>query len=419
MQSVSLFIKGDYWDSQIYSGDLMLFGADGSLSRVDWNAVIEELATSHESIRTALRVAFTDSDLFYNSRIRIVLADPDIYGIIRGKLEELAALTVEMREILWSKYSRTSDTPFRFLSTDTEVYYNQIIAAGDEGLFSLPRSAAGTKDMVARMHKHHDGRVLQVKASNQNTAVAVAAGTDGLFEFVAKSRSEELLDDKRVLATVPCSGCDWAFKSVFGWNSETAFLASFNEEKDPGSQKKLRRFDKVLYQDQMFEGQDFELEDDVRVWGSHEKVFCISGRELKVLTYKPPSFDGKVKKDVNTQGHKFSRLGFQSVDFDVDEVISMGTAPFGTVIELENRLVVLRSDGRVDEFPGEAVHWRVFPRSENYNNQLHIVYDDFIQIVSFVHDYFVDQSQKLVGFSRGVGAARDKSSKSFDSTLFK
>jgi hypothetical protein len=419
MQSVSLFIKGDYWDSQIYSGDLMLFGADGSLSRVDWNSAIEELAASHESIRTALRVAFTDSDLFYNSRIRIVLADPDIDIIIRGKLEELAAVTVEMREMFWTKYSRTSDTPFRFLSTDTEVYYNQIIAAGDEGLFSLPRSAAGTKDMLARMHKYHDGRVLQVKASNQNTAVAVAAGTDGLFEFIAKSRSEELLDDKRILAAVPCSGCDWAFKSIFGWNSESAFLASFNEEKDPRSQKKIRCFDKLLHQDQMFEGQDFDLEDEVRIWGSHEKVFRISGRELQVLTYQPPSFDGRVKKDVNTQIHTFSRLGFQSIDFDVDEVISVGTAPFGTVIELENRLVVLRSDGKVDEFPGEAVHWRVFPRSENYNNQLHIIYDDFIRIVSFVHDYFVDQSQKLVGFSRGVGISRGKSYKNADGVLFK
>jgi hypothetical protein len=169
----------------------------------------------------------------------------------------------------------------------------------------------------------------------------------------------------------------------------------------------------------MFEWQDFDLEDEVRIWGSHEKVFRISGRELQVLTYQPPSFDGRVKKDVNTQIHTFSRLGFQSIDFDVDEVISVGTAPFGTVIELENRLVVLRSDGKVDEFPGEAVHWRVFPRSENYNNQLHIIYDDFIRIVSFVHDYFVDQSQKLVGFSRGVGISRGKSYKNADGVLFK
>ncbi len=393
----------------------MLFGADGSLSLVDWNAAIEELAVSHESIRTALRVAFTDSDLFYNAKTRVLLTDPDIDRIIRGKLNELATISVEMRERCCSRYSRTSDTPFRFLSTDTEVYYNQIIAAGDEGVFSLPRSAAGTKDMRARMYKHHDGRVLQVKASNQNTAVAAAAGNDGLLEFFAKSRSEELLKDKRILATVPCSGCDWAFKSIFGWNFETAFLASFKEEADPNSQKKLRRFDKILNQDKIFEGQDFKLEGDARVWGSHEKVFCISGRGLNVLTYQPPRFDSRKKGDAEPQCHKFSAMGFQPIDFNADEVISTGTAPFGTVIELGDRLLVLRSDGKVDEFPGEVAHWRVFPRSENYSNQLHIIYDDFIQVVSFVHDYFVDQSQKLVGFARGAEAARRKISKNVDS----
>jgi hypothetical protein len=418
MQPVSLFIRGDYWDSQIYSGDLILFGADGALSRVNWDAVIDELATSHESIRTALRVAFADSDLFYNPKVRKVLADPNIDAIIRGQLAKLAAITVEMRQRSWDRYLTTSDTPFDFLSTDTDVYYNKIIAAGDEGLFSLPRSVAGTKDMIARTQKHHDGRVLQVKASNQNTAVAAAAGSDGLFEFVAKCRSEELLNDKRKLATVPCSGCDWAFKSVFGWNSETAFLASFKEVKDPKSQKKLRRFDKVLHQDQIFEEQDFELEDDARVWGSHEKVFCISGNKLKVLTYQPPSYDERRKKDVDSQNHKFSTMSSQSVDFDADEIITTGTAPFGTVIELEDRLLVLRSDGTVNEFPGEAVHWRVFPRSENYSNQLHIIYDDFIQIVSFVHDYFVDQNKKLFGFARGVVPAQRKSPKSENLNLF-
>ena len=408
MQPVSLFVHGDYWDSQIYSGDLILFGADGALSRVNWDAVIDELAASHESIRTALRVAFADSDLFYNQKVRKVLADPDVHAIIRRQLEELATLTVEMRQRSWSRYLQTCDTPFRFLSTDTDVYYNQIIAAGDEGLFSPPRTAAGTNDMLARTHKHYDGRVLQVKASNQNTAVAAAAGSDGLFEFAAKSRSVELLNDKRQLATVSCSGCDWAFKSVFGWNSETAFLASFKEEKDPRSQKKIRRFDKVLHQDQIFAGQDFELEDNARVWGSHEKVFCISGRELKVLTYQPPCYEERKNKDIGLQRHMFSRMGFAPIDFDAGEIISTGTAPFGTVIELENRLVVLRSDGRVDEFSGEVVHWRVFPRSANYSNQLHIIYDEFIQIVSFVHDYFVDQRKKLVGFARGGGVADRK-----------
>lgn len=418
MQPVSLTIRGDFWDSQIYSGDLILFRADGALSRLNWDASIDHLANSYESIGTALRVAFSDSDLFYNLKVRKVLKDPQIDLIIRAQLEELAALPIEALSRNLRGHLSISDTPFPFLSTDTEVYYNQILAGGDEGLFSIHRSGAGVKSMLHRVHKHHDGRILQVKASNQNTAVAAAAGGDGLFEFAANWKSEELLDNKKRLTPTPCSGCDWAFKSVFGWNSQSSFLASFREETDPQANKKVRRFDKVLHQEQIFEGQGFSLGDDARVWGSQEKVFCISGRELKVLTYQPPISDGRKKSSGGDQNHSFSKMGFKTLNFDASQVVSTGTAPFGTVIELFDRLVVLRSDGEVNEFVGESVHWRVFPRSENYSNQLHIIYEDHIQIVSFVHDYFVDQSQKLLGFARGSDLGKGMSSKKAERSLF-
>ena len=41
------------------------------------------------------------------------------------------------------------------------------------------------------------------------------------------------------------------------------------------------------------------------------------------------------------------------------------------------------------------------PALEHYSNQLHIIYDDRLEIISFVHDYFVDQTSKLSGFRRG------------------
>jgi hypothetical protein len=72
------------------------------------------------------------------------------------------------------------------------------------------------------------------------------------------------------------------------------------------------------------------------------------------------------------------------------------------VIEYPTRLVVLRSDGEIETFEGEPVHWRVFPRSEHYSNQLHIIYEDSVVIVSFVHDYFLDQKAKLLGFAMGA-----------------
>ena len=46
---------------------------------------------------------------------------------------------------------------------------------------------------------------------------------------------------------------------------------------------------------------------------------------------------------------------------------------------------------------GEPINWRVFPRSKFYENHLHIVYPDRLEILSFNDDYFVDQEKKKAG----------------------
>src|SRR5690606_24643483 len=124
--------------------------------------------------------------------------------------------------------------------------------------------------------KHHDGRVMQIKASNRNTAVAAAGGTDGLIEFDFQSDTTAVLGAARTLANIPCNACDWALQSIMAWGSEASYLASFRDIKDPRSNKKIRTFDRVVRQEQMLDGHDVVGSPKGRMWGSHEKVFCIS-----------------------------------------------------------------------------------------------------------------------------------------------
>jgi hypothetical protein len=122
-------------------------------------------------------------------------------------------------------------------------------------------------------------------------------------------------------------------------------------------------------------------------------MYKISGGAISVSNYNSSY---KSEKKSNS---KFEYLGGQNLPFDGD-VVSTGTAPFGTVLEMDDRMIVLRSDGEIEVFPGEPVHWRVFPRSEHYSNQLHIIYEDYVDIISFTHDYFVNQQEKIFGFSK-------------------
>ena len=404
MRSVKLTIKGAFWDSQIYSGELLLFDADGAVHRVEWREVIDNIAEKNTSIQTAVRVAFSDSDLFYNAKVRKILRDPLIESPIKQQLSSLSDLSLCGTRTDWKKNWKTEDTPFNFLPTDTEVYYNQIIAAGDEGLFSTPRSGLAHGRLFGKpTSKHLDAKVLQVKASDRFTAVAAAAGQDGLFEFAFRRGEDDVLDSQRQLAKRPCSSCDWAFQSVMGWSTGSAFLANFRQRIEPNSRRTTREFDRIVETTEIFGSLSATSRPSEFSWGCREKFYRIVDNNIEVSNYTPILKSNKKSKTKNEEAQtQFARRGLVSVNFDTSSIVATGTAPFGTVLEFDDRLVVMRSDGTTEEFAGEPVHWRVFPRSEHYSNQLHIIYDDRLEIVSFVHDYFVDQASKLSGFSRAV-----------------
>jgi hypothetical protein len=80
-------------------------------------------------------------------------------------------------------------------------------------------------------------------------------------------------------------------------------------------------------------------------------------------------------------------------------LVSGGVASFGTILEFENAIVVLPSEGDPITLGGEPITWRVFPGSFHYQNHLHVIYDEMIEIYSFNQDYFVKQDEKIFGSS--------------------
>lgn len=397
MRPVTLRIDGVFWDSHIYSSHLTLFDFDGAIHNLHWDGAIDSIATTNQTVQTAFRVSFSDGDLFYNPKVRKILKDPSISPIIKNQLASLAELDITVSLDKWKDYLVTSDSPFDFLPTDTEFYYNVIFAGSDEGLFSTANSFNSRK-----AKKHFDGGVLKINASDRHTALAVAAGSDGLFEFAYKDEPTSILGKESLLNDTPCSSCEWAFQSVIGWSNEDAFLATFREEKSKDSNKKSRSFDRVVGSNEIFT--PYNDNESGYIWGSREKLYRIKKGGIDVKHYSPKiSKKSKYKEEFAFDGEIYLP------SISPENVIATGTAPFGTVIETDDSLIVLRSDGGFEEYKGDIVHWRIFPRSEHYNNQLHIIFEDYLLVVSFVHDYFVDQEAKLSGFSRNV--------KSYDSIL--
>ena len=391
MRPVKIKIEGEFWDSQIYSGELILIDLNGSFHRINWNEAVDIIASKFPSFETAVRVSFSDGELFYNSKVTKIFNDPTIKPIIISQLQSLSNADITEKFSSKDHFWKEEGFPFSFLPSDTEIYYNRFYAAGEEGLFSTSKSSIGAKYHSNEIIRHHDANVIQVKASENASSVAVAAGNDGLFEFQFDRYIKGNLKASKNIAEIPCNICDWAFQSVIGSTLSSSFFAEFREEKI--NDKKIRVFDKIISSDDIF---GFENEKNL-VWGSREKMYRVSDKGLEIVNY-----NSKKNKNTNT----FTKKGY-STFFNSDinrnelnDIISTGVAPFGTIIELSDKLLVLRSDDVLDVFKGELVHWRIFPRSEHYSNQLHLIYEDRVEIISFVHDYFVDQENKIFGFSR-------------------
>ena len=95
----------------------------------------------------------------------------------------------------------------------------------------------------------------------------------------------------------------------------------------------------------------------------------------------------------------FSDVKFIPIKTYHKKVIGGGTAYFGTIVEYNDALIVALSNGEVYPIEGDITRWRVYPRSINYENQLHVIFDDRIEIYSFNHDYFVNQRIKNFGMA--------------------
>jgi hypothetical protein len=191
------------------------------------------------------------------------------------------------------------------------------------------------------------------------------------------------------------SSCAYAFQSIYASsNLAEGSLADYHRPDD--SQYRLRWGDyaddeddrerhllKVVPTHKLF-GEAGELS-----WASQDKLCQLSGSQINVVRYTPWN-DAKTR---------WQQLGIVTLPKAHGEVVSAGVAPFGIVIEQDDALTVLPSQGKPITFPGEVTRWRCFPRSKWYENQLHILYEDRLDVWSFNQDYFVDQSEKLAGTS--------------------
>lgn len=390
MQPIRLIIHGDFWDSQIYRGRLYLTSMEGSVAVYDWDLLIESLVPS-SSDRVAFRCALSRGDWLYQEEREGVFDDPDVKNLLFNKFNRLATTAIDIStQQLDHACLGEVDAPWG-LSDDAELYNNHLFAATETGIVQTEirkRPTKRNKTGIGNTEKLWDGQGLAI-CIRRGGDLAIAAGGDGLYEICLQRSYDSRTAEPHKLSARHTNLVSYAFASVYG-SSYTAggYLAAYTW-KAVEFERRVRQYVKTFDSTEIFD------HDGGMSWANQEKLYLSSPGQLNVVRY--------VQKNVlpdyesESDGQPFEQLGILKFPSTYTHILGGGVPLFGTILEHESGLLIIQSDGHLHQVSGPVTRWRVFPRSKRYENHLHVVFDDHLEIFSFNHDYFVEQHSKLSG----------------------
>ncbi len=388
MQPIKVSITGHFWDSYAYQGILYVINIDGSVSMYDQSSLIHSLGVP-STLRIVSTCAFFRGDYLYGKKWSLIFSDDDVRNILTSKFDSLARMHLEIDPVdLDNAFVIRQDLPFPFPYSDILIYSKTLYCAAQEGLFSASTDRNRKFPVQRKAQRLWDAPLLSMSASYQ--ALALAAGEDGLWElklnFLDDSDTINRLSSDNTMKT------SWLSYSILSTAlGDGGTLAEFSIDDNTSPQMSYRYRSDNIGEDRSFIGTK-SVEDIFHmnglVIGSHDKIYMITNSEISSVRYQPWK---------GNHSDRFVPMLSIPTRIDSSSVINASVAHFGVVLEMDDSLVILLSDGQIFPIPGEPVNWRVLPRSKYYTNQLHVVYEDRLDIWSFNQDYFVNQDTKILG----------------------
>lgn len=399
---VRIIIPGNYYDCQIYRGRLYLWTINGAVQIYDWNKLLNTKVIPNFSIRLPFVFGFMEGNFLYDKKVSYIFSEKSYNFILLKQYNELLHAKVEiLKDDLESSILQQIDLPFNELPTDTEVYANNIYYALDSGIYRrVINSGLSEKAISSKDTKLWDCRILSLRA-NKYPQIALSAGSDGLFELnlvknsALKPQSVENIRDTKIFKISPKSSSfsNYSFLSIFSSSYvEDSFMAMFNWKpldavnKGDENHKVYREFDELISEEKIFGNNESS---DI-CWGIDDKIYRIIGNKLHILKF--------INSPNISKGESYYKyLNSMELPSNIGRIIGAGASYFGIVLEFTKGVLILRSDGNVTTIPEEVIRWRIYPRSKNYLNHLHLIFNDRIEIYSFNHDALINQRTKRIG----------------------
>jgi hypothetical protein len=403
-------IHGNYIDSQIYRGRLYLWKFDGTLEVFDWDRLVENTQAYLQN-KLLMRISFLEGNLLYKKGVHDLLADVDFKKLIREKLIDFSSDSISIDErVLEGALISKQSFPGNEEPIDTAIYSSKLYFASDTGLYKCevhkPKRA---KSQVTNLQKIWDCRLFSIDTSKYGQ-LALCGGDDGLFELnntPAKYRSmgpvnyttnhlssngsyEPIRYDPIYrISKKHSTFAHYSFSSIYSSSViDSSYLSVFDWVDSSNSSRSMRIRKQCC---DIKQNEIFGTANGLYIsWGSQEKIYLVTNNSIRIMRIKKT----KEQPTINSLFDQSKEISIQPWKGDL---VSAGISYFGIILEYENALVVLLSGGESLTIPGRSTKWRVFPRSYNYENQLHVIQDDHITIYSYYNDYFIEQKSKDFG----------------------
>ena len=391
MQPAKISIIGDFIDSQIYRGRLYLWTLDGTLCTYNWNDIVDSLYEDDKE-KLAYTFTFKDGHYLYKHSLTEIFQDEDFRNLLLQKMNVVSSkVHVIKHSQLKNFLIQEQDVPGGEIPTDTEIYKNNLYFINDKGVFQSTAHRKKGNPVSTKPFKLWDCKLLSIKA-NRFPQIALSGGDEGLYELDTSdsdtirfkhqvenrigqiSEKHSSFANYNFLSIYSSSLVDSSFMAYYGWKTE--------------GNKYQREYQTEYFQDAIFEHKQGLS------WGAGDKIYLANKSGIDIVRF---SNDKKSKAEHKT----FSPIDHYKKQIK-KEIIGGSTAYFGNIIEFIDGLWVVRSDNEITRINKPVTRWRIYPRSINYENQLHVILDDRLEVYSFNHDYFISQVKKTMGLTFSI-----------------
>ncbi|MGN7811452.1 hypothetical protein [Flavobacterium sp. 22076] len=411
MQPIKISIDGDYLDCQIYRDRLYLWTFNGELKVFNWSEMVYSLSKNHND-KIALQFCFLDGNFLYKNNLKMLFEDQEFNQLLINKFNLLFKEIYHISEKKSNSFLYgQQETPGKYLPTDTEIYSNNLYFITEKGLF---QSSAHRKEkkypVSSKPNKIWDCNLLSLKA-NKYPQLSLSGGSEGLFELDINNFKTWNRKTPKLISSKHSSFANYAYQSIYNSSLiDKSFMSLYelknqnvindyddddDDDDDDLSLMSLsnrprfrRKYLEDIPEEKIFDNNKKHL----LSWAVEDKVYRATTQDFQIVRFNNYA---KIKNGEDYFSSVY-KLNINSWD---GKVIGGGTSYFGTIVECENSLIIIFSNEEVLKIPGPITKWRVYPRSHFYENHLHVIKDNCIEIYSFNHDYFIDQTTKKVGIA--------------------